>query len=77
MIIVGFDKPSDFLFMSLVEGIQVNGLRKLNKKYRTLNANMYANDYSSKEEQKNALDNIKSAGISFAEVDHEEEYEIF
>ena len=77
LIIEGFDKPSDFLFMSLVEGIQVNGLRKLNKKYRTLNANMYANDYSSKEEQKNALDNIKSAGISFAEVDHEEEYEIF
>ena len=47
------------------------------KKYRTLNANMYANDYSSKEEQKNALDNIKSAGISFAEVDREDEYEIF
>lgn len=77
LIIEGFDKPSDFLFMSFVKGIQVNGLRKLNKKYRTLNANMYANDYSSKEEQKNALDNIKSAGISFAEVDHEEEYEIF
>ena len=68
----------DSLNMSLIHGIQINGLRKLNKKYRTLTANMYANYYSSKQEQQNALDSIKNTQITFAEFDkEEEEYESF
>ena len=68
----------DSLNMSLIHGIQINGLRKLNKKYRTLTANIYANYYSSKQEQQNALDGIKNTQITFAEFDkEEEEYESF
>ena len=41
-------------------------------------ANMYANYYSSKQEQQNALDGIKNTQITFAEFDkEEEEYESF
>jgi hypothetical protein len=39
---------------------------------------MYANYYSSKQEQQNALDGIKNTQITFAEFDkEEEEYESF